>query len=213
MTEPWSGSAESGAVSADGARTVGRLLVVCTGNVCRSPYIERRLRQLLSDTDVVIESAGTRALVGSSMEDGSVVALDSVGADSTAFVSRQLTRAMLDEVDLIITATQQHRSDVVLLNPKALRRTFSLGELADLLQSADLRADAEGTWASVVAAAARDQRGLARARSAAESDISDPYGRGQAAYATARLAFAVAEAVRSVHALRVSNGHGRPELR
>jgi protein-tyrosine phosphatase len=174
--------AEATPATATGSRA-GRILVVCTGNVCRSPYIERRLAQLLADTDVRIESAGTRALVGEDMQEGSHDALESVGADTTGFVSRQLTHAMLDEADLVITATQRHRRDVVSLNPRALRRTFSLGELADLLRPAELVPDGDGPWAVTVAEAARHQRGQSPARPAAESDITDPYGQGHEAYA------------------------------
>ena len=174
---------EAPAARAADARSVGHVLIVCTGNICRSPYLERRLAQLLADTDLVIESAGTRALVGAPIEEGSVTALESVGADASAFASRQLTRDMLERPDLVITATRKHRSDVVALNPRALRRTFSLGELADLLRTADLRDDPGQPWAAVVASAAREQRGQAPVRPAAESDIPDPYRRGPAAYA------------------------------
>ncbi|MGW5242036.1 arsenate reductase/protein-tyrosine-phosphatase family protein [Monashia sp. NPDC004114] len=166
-----------------GTSRVGRIMVVCTGNVCRSPYIERRLAQLLADTDVLIESAGTRALVGQDMQEGSHEALESVGADASGFISRQLTHAMLDDADLVITATQRHRRDVVSLNPRTLRRTFSLGELADLLRTAELAPDGDEPWATTVAEAARQQRGQSPALPAGESDITDPYGRGAEAYA------------------------------
>ena len=166
---------------------VGRVLVVCTGNICRSPYIERRLRQLLAGTDVVVESAGTRALVGADIEPGSAAALTAVGADTTAFASRQLVPALLDGADIVITATQQHRAEAVALHPRALRKTFTLGELADLVRDADLPTEADaappGTpWAAVVADVARGRRGLHPARNADESDIYDPYRRGPEAY-------------------------------
>jgi len=173
-------------------RPVGRVLVICTGNVCRSPYLERRLRQLLTGQDVLVESAGTRALVGADIEPGSTVALEAVGADTKGFASRQLAPAMLDRADIVITATQKHRADAVALHPRALRKTFTLGELADLVRDADLAGAAadpqvsaaagETPWAAIVAGVARGRRGLHPARSAAESDIPDPYGRGSAAY-------------------------------
>ena len=170
-------------------RRIGRILVICTGNVCRSPYLERRLRQLLDGQDVVVESAGTRALVGADIEPGSVAALGAVGADTTDFASRQLVPAMLDEADLVITATQKHRGDAVALHPRALRKTFTLGELADLVRDADLAGSPEAAqagpdtpWAAVVGEVARGRRGLHPARSADESDIPDPYGRSSAAY-------------------------------
>jgi protein-tyrosine phosphatase len=167
--------------------SVGRILVICTGNVCRSPYIERRLRQLLAGTDAVVESAGTRALVGADIEPGSRSALSGIGADAAGFASRQLVPAMLDEADLVVTATQQHRGDAVALHPRALRKTFTLGELADLVRGADLAAEARSApegmpWAAVVADVARGRRGLNPARSADEADIYDPYGRGPEAY-------------------------------
>ena len=188
-------------------RPVGRVLVICTGNVCRSPYHERRLRQLLAGQDVHVESAGTRALVGADIEPGSVAALEAVGSDTAGFASRQLTPAMLDAADIVVTATQKHRADAVALHPRALRKTFTLGELADLVRDAELvgaagapavsaadpdtpgaaivpevPADHDTPWAAIVAEVARGRRGLHPARTAAESDIPDPYGRGSAAY-------------------------------
>ncbi|GMA87571.1 hypothetical protein GCM10025868_28210 [Angustibacter aerolatus] len=46
-----------------------RVLVVCTGNVCRSPLVERLLRQRLGTDAVDVSSAGTQALVGEPMTD------------------------------------------------------------------------------------------------------------------------------------------------
>jgi protein-tyrosine phosphatase len=196
--DPASGVGREHPVAAAGAARAGRVLVVCTGNVCRSPYVERRLAQLLAGTGLEVSSAGTRALVGAPIEPGSVALLEQVGADTAGFASRQLTPALLADADLVVTATQRHRSDAVALNPRVLRHTFTLGELADLLADTDLRAVAEearaagsgGTpgedrtpWVLRVARAARHRRGFVRARAAGESDIPDPYGRGTEAYA------------------------------
>jgi protein-tyrosine phosphatase len=189
-------SGSVGSPDAGGTVPAGRVLVVCTGNVCRSPYIERRLAQLLGGTGLVVSSAGTRALVGAPIEPGSAELLERAGADAGGFAARQLTPAILAEADLVVAATQRHRSDAVALNPRVLRRTFTLGELADLLADTDLsavaaeaRADASAAspgatpWVTRVAEAARDRRGFVRARAAEESDIPDPYRRGPEAYA------------------------------
>ncbi|MBC9821916.1 low molecular weight phosphatase family protein [Terrabacter sp. MAHUQ-38] len=175
----------------------GRVLVVCTGNVCRSPYIERRLVQLLAGTGVEVASAGTRALVGAPIEPGSVDALGEVHADAAGFAARQITPALIRDADLVVTATQRHRHEVVALLPRALRRTFSLGELADLLRDADLGVEmaaleahdptgpaaSDASWAARLAALAWSRRGRSTIRQPEESDIPDPYGRGSAAYA------------------------------
>jgi protein-tyrosine phosphatase len=174
----------------------GRVLVVCTGNVCRSPYIERRLAQMLAGSGVEVGSAGTRALVGAPIEPGSVDALGQVHADAVGFAARQITRDLLRDADLVVTATQRHRHEVVALLPRALRRTFSLGELADLLRDVDLAIEmaaldahtptgsgaSEVSWAARLAHLAWSRRGRSTIRQPEESDIPDPYGRGSVAY-------------------------------
>ena len=179
------GGADDG--EGDSRPVVGRILVVCTGKICRSPYIERRLADLLADTDAVVSSAGTRALIGAPIEPASATLLDAVGASTADFASRQITPAMLAEADLVIAASQMHRAESVRVNPRVLRRTFTLGELADLLRDADLVAEAADTdlaqpWARRLTEIALRRRGLFRARPAEESDIPDPYQRGAAAY-------------------------------
>jgi hypothetical protein len=66
------GSAADARRSGDGPgateRTLFRVLFVCTGNICRSPMAERLLSSALNPGAVVVaESAGTRAMPGSSM--------------------------------------------------------------------------------------------------------------------------------------------------
>ncbi|GAA2168206.1 protein-tyrosine-phosphatase [Humibacillus xanthopallidus] len=163
-------------------------MVVCTGNICRSPYIERRLAGLLADTDAVVSSSGTRALVGAPIEPGSAELLVAAGGSTDGFASRQITPALLAESDLVIAATQMHRAESVRVNPRVLRRTFTLGELADLLRDADLvteaaQTDSELPWARRLGEIALHRRGLFRARPPEESDIPDPYQRGRDAYA------------------------------
>ena len=136
----------------------------------------------------MVSSAGTRAVIGAPIEPGSAELLEAAGGSTADFASRQVTPAMLAEADLVIAATQMHRAEAVRVNSRALRRTFTLGELADLLRDADLEAEAAQTdpdqpWARRLAEIARQRRGLFRARPPEESDIPDPYQRGHDAYA------------------------------
>ncbi len=177
-----------GARQSGGRPLVGRILVVCTGNICRSPYIERRLAWLLAGTDASVTSAGTRALVGSPIEPESAELLSAAGGSTAGFAARQITPAILAEVDLVIAAAQAHRAEAVRVNPRVLRRTFTLGEFVDLVRDADLASaasdtDADQPWARQLAEIALGRRGLFRARRAEEADIPDPYQRGTAAYA------------------------------
>lgn len=160
----------------------GHLLVVCTGNVCRSPYTEFRLRELLGPVGVTVSSAGTEALVGEPMADGSVRLLRDRGITGTEeFRARALDASMLASADLVLTAEAHHRSEVVRMSPATLRRTFTLRQLSRLLAAAP----SGMTWpvdsfAELVrrAAVARSTSGP----SSSEDDVADPWRRPASAY-------------------------------
>ena len=99
-----------------------RILFVCVGNVCRSPLGERLLASRLEGRGVEVSSAGVGALVGEPMTPESVQHVEAYGAKADGFVSRQLDPAMVDESDLVLTATRAIRSRVLEDSPGALRR-------------------------------------------------------------------------------------------
>ncbi len=160
------------------------ILTVCTGNICRSPAVERLLARGLGET-VLVTSAGTRATVGGPVSAPMVPLLVAAGVSVDGFTARQVTEQMVRDADLVLPLTRAHRSAVVELAPAAVRRTFTLRELARLAVAVDPAALPPGTPADrlralVPLAAAR--RGLVPA-TAADDDVVDPYGRGDAVYA------------------------------
>jgi protein-tyrosine phosphatase len=58
--------------------------------------------------------------------------LRSRGAPTDGFTTRRLTREHIADTDLVLTATRVERDHVVAMHPEALRRTFTLTELARL---------------------------------------------------------------------------------
>ncbi|MCL2092439.1 MAG: low molecular weight phosphatase family protein [Micrococcales bacterium] len=109
-----------------------RVLAVCTGNLARSPAIERLLDAALSHDGIVTTSAGTSAAVGKPIAGPMATLLHSVGARVGDFAAQQLTEEMIRDADLVITATRAHRTAAVSLVPAAVRHTFTLIELARL---------------------------------------------------------------------------------
>lgn len=163
----------------------GRILVVCTGNVCRSPYIHLRLAAELDGLGIEVTSAGTGALAGWPVDPGSVALLDAAGIDSTAFRARQLTVDMVEDADLVLTATRAHRRAVVQEAPLGLRKTFALVDFADLvegLQPDDIEHVRGRSLVARVAAAAADRHHLVHARTD-DADIVDPFRRSPDVFA------------------------------
>lgn len=164
---------------ADPGTAGASVLVVCTGNVCRSPAAELLLSSRLGGAGVRVASAGTRALVGEPVHPPMAGLLREAGVDPAAFVARDLRPEELRSADLVLTMTRAQRSAVATLVPGAVRRTFLLLELADIAAcaAADGWPDVPPTAAARLAALpglAPRYRGPARA---AELEVPDPYRR------------------------------------
>lgn len=159
------------------------ILVVCTGNICRSPAAEYLLRAVLDDS-VRVSSAGTGAVVGAPM-DPQMVAQMPVPSDD--FRAAQLTPRMLEQAGLILALTREHRSRIVSTSPLALRRTFTLREFARILDLSELgfgAPDAGAFLRDAVPLAAR-LRTSAPAASPDLDDIADPYMKDDDAFTQA----------------------------
>lgn len=160
-----------------------RVLTVCTGNICRSPMAERLLQNelnLVAPGVFEVASAGTAALVGSSMEAHIEDYVRGLGASPEGFAARQLTREILDRQDLVLALTREHRSRIVELHPGLLKRTFTLRELARVLPHVDGTSEVHPgeRWERAIPLALR-ARTLHRATAAEDDDVVDPYRRSE----------------------------------
>jgi protein-tyrosine phosphatase len=110
-----------------------RVLMVCTGNTCRSPLAEGILRALVP-TDapsITVASAGTAGFDGAPATRLARDVARSHGVDISAHRSAALTRRVLEGADLVLAMTGEHEDDVVSLAPEARGRAFLLSEFAE----------------------------------------------------------------------------------
>lgn len=159
------------------------ILTVCTGNICRSPAVERLLAARLDPT-VDVVSAGLRAVTGASISEPMVPLIDLAGASSHDFAAQQVSTRLVDGADLILPLTRAHRAAIVEEVPSAVRRTVTLTEFAHLVSLVPTGSLAEGTNAQrlralvPLASAQRAHRTIVDE----ELDVTDPYRQSDAVY-------------------------------
>jgi protein-tyrosine phosphatase len=112
------------------------ILVVCTGNICRSPALERILSAALgSENGVRIGSAGVQAVTGAPIHPPMAELLLARGIDTSGFMARQLEPELLKEADLVVGFTRRHRAAAVTMYPAAVHHSFTLLELARAVEA------------------------------------------------------------------------------
>lgn len=107
-----------------------RILVVCTGNICRSPMAEGLLKKLLSEKGVdgvEVGSAGTYALTGYPAEPLAQQVMKPLGVDISSHRARTLSPELIHWADRILVMTQEHREVVEEIVPDAQEKVRFLG--------------------------------------------------------------------------------------
>jgi protein-tyrosine phosphatase len=97
-----------------------KILMVCLGNICRSPLAEGIMQHLVDEQglDWQIDSAGTGGWhVGSGPDRRSTRAARDHGIDISKQVCRQFKRHDLSAFDLIFVMDKNNRSDVLAMAP------------------------------------------------------------------------------------------------
>jgi sulfate adenylyltransferase len=150
-----------------------KVLFVCTANICRSPYMELATRRLLGgDASVAVSSAGTQGFDAAPMSHELIAGYEQ---DAESFRSRRVTRELLEQADVVLTAETSHRAYLLEEAPALFRKIFTLGQFAQAVEAYAGDPDAPRGRALV--------EELSRHPRAADPalDIGDPYRRGEEA--------------------------------
>jgi protein-tyrosine phosphatase len=105
---------------------VKSILVVCEGNICRSPMAEGLLAAALPGMH--LHSAGLNAVLGAPADETAVQLMSQLGIDITPHRARQITRQMCLESDMVLVMEREQRQRLEKTYPEACGRVFRLGE-------------------------------------------------------------------------------------
>ena len=111
-----------------------KILVVCVGNICRSPTGERVLQNLLPNKEVA--SAGIAAeksrLIGKPADDTAILIAAENGVDVENHQSQQVTPQLCAQYDLILVMEKGHMEALTQISPEARGKTMLFGQWIEL---------------------------------------------------------------------------------
>ncbi|MCB2212212.1 hypothetical protein KQI52_08895 [bacterium] len=114
------------------------ILVVCTANITRSPYIAALLRKTLVESGlrfrrrIVVKSAGTNATANQQALPTIATIAYTRGIDLQEHRSSLLTGELINEASLILTAEMQHKESILKRFPEAYDRVYQITEYGRL---------------------------------------------------------------------------------
>jgi protein-tyrosine phosphatase len=116
------------------------VVLVCTGNTCRSPMAETLLREQLrkklgSEDAVRVLSAGVAAGLGSGASPQAIEVMGDRELDLTGHSSRPLDDSVINVADLVLTMTRGHQAAILAAWPDMHERVHTLrrdgGDISD----------------------------------------------------------------------------------
>lgn len=157
-----------------------RIVVVCTANMIRSPFIAGLLSSRLrgaAGRRIRVESAGTAARPGAEVAPETRELATTYGFDLSGHRTRRLGDDVLQTGDTVLCAERAHRRVVLDLRPDLISSVFTVREFARLVAEAPVPG-AASDWHELVRTATRS-RLTARAARDEDDDVVDPVGRPQ----------------------------------
>ncbi|MEG2348717.1 MAG: low molecular weight protein arginine phosphatase [Clostridia bacterium] len=111
-----------------------KIMFVCTGNICRSPmaqyYMQKKIKDLKKENDFLISSCGTFAISGQAATSNAIIAMKQYNIDISKHRATNIHEIDIENYDLILCLTQEHKKNVAEIFPKVTDKLFTLKEYA-----------------------------------------------------------------------------------
>lgn len=148
-----------------------KVVVLCSGNRFRSPFVAALLRKRLSERGVDVRSCGTLDLGGAPALRSAVRIAKRAGIDLDEHTSRALRRGELGDADLILGFERLHVATARVEGGAREEISFTLSELVSLLRQIGPAQDPQAKIAAAAELRRRDPRPAA--------EVADPAGRAR----------------------------------
>ncbi len=109
------------------------ILLVCTGNTCRSAMAGGLFEKALDDDgdgSISVDTAGINVYVPAPASENAVKIMEEMEIDISDHMSRQVTKEDIDEADLVLVMTPSHRNILIDLYPQYSDKIYTFPEYA-----------------------------------------------------------------------------------
>ena len=117
------------------------ILIVCTGNICRSPMAEGLIKDMLSkamQARISVSSAGTHAIHGNQASDFAVEVMQDYGVDIAGHRARVLSKPMLKQADLVLVMEKNHLNYIRFMSFFSMKKVCRISEFDKNAEPYDL---------------------------------------------------------------------------
>ena len=108
------------------------IMFVCTGNICRSAmahqYMQKRLYDLQRENEIFVSSCGTSAQTGDISTQNAIMVMKNYDVDLVKHRATSMFDIDVENYDLILCMTEQHKFNFLVFFPKMKEKVFTLKE-------------------------------------------------------------------------------------
>ncbi|EOY9168035.1 TPA: protein tyrosine phosphatase [Raoultella ornithinolytica] len=123
------------------------ILVICTGNICRSPIAERMLRNLLPNKKV--DSAGINAMIDHPADSTAIQISEKNSLSLAGHKGVQFTSNLGRQYDLLLVMEHEHIEKIGRIAPELRGKTMLLGHWTKYKEIPDPYRKSDEAFASV----------------------------------------------------------------
>ena len=119
-----------------------KVMFICTGNICRSAMAEAMFKKMLEQNnrnDIQVYSCGISAYDGDVPTENAIEVMNEHGIDITNHRATNIYYSNIEEMDLILCATQSHKYSILSQYPQLQDKVFTLKEYVGIKEQIDIK--------------------------------------------------------------------------
>lgn len=105
-----------------------KIMVMCTGNICRSAMADAFLRKKTIGMDIEIYSCGIYAEDGDTVPYYTIEAMKDYDIDMSTHRATNIRNSNIKEMDIILCATTEHKNETIYMYPELKNRVYTMKE-------------------------------------------------------------------------------------